>query len=339
MVQHHRSGLTLAEVMMVLVLVLLVVALVVPQVHQALAVQRRVACAGNLEKLGQACAMARMGGRSLPAPSWPVALAPLVGHDRGVFLCPEDLEPSQPRCALYLRWFCRCMLHRHWRLELAEDHAGWVYKMSRRQWVRFQSSYEPGKPYDHPGYRQDNDPTTYYYAVAAEPHHGPVRNHRDQMFLVRERETYMEIYPIRGATSVFLRLYADLGDGELTEIVEHLEKFDGELAATVPYAPWRTSYGMSSAVKRMASGSRRVLLLDYERVVARGADDGPQELDDWTDENLNEPRQYRPEGPPTFARHFARINVLYGDGAVHLRASESLDPNLSPANRQAEWNP
>ena len=82
------------------------------------------------------------------------------------------------------------------------------------------------------------------------------------------------------------------------------------------------SYGMNSVARGSPPlGADNIVCLDYQVLVAHGPTaDVP---DDWQDPEWWVPEEWR----PAFARHFGRINVLFGDGSVGLRDPDEIDPN------------
>jgi prepilin-type processing-associated H-X9-DG protein len=88
------------------------------------------------------------------------------------------------------------------------------------------------------------------------------------------------------------------------------------------------SYGMNNRAPKLVRGERRILLIDYERVVADvvNADDHSA-TNSWTDEM-----------DKVESRHGGRINVLWSDGSVTTKLPGEIDPGLLE-NLEEKWRP
>ncbi|MFW5732421.1 MAG: type II secretion system protein [Planctomycetota bacterium] len=88
------------------------------------------------------------------------------------------------------------------------------------------------------------------------------------------------------------------------------------------------SYGMNNRAPHLARGERRILLVDYERLVADVVDaDDHAATDSWTHE-MDEVR----------GRHGGRVNVLWSDGSVTTKLPGEIDPGISE-NLEQKWRP
>ncbi len=83
-----------------------------------------------------------------------------------------------------------------------------------------------------------------------------------------------------------------------------------------------SSYGMNNRVNRFSKDSTRILLVEYNKIVADVV--GPSAADVWTE-------QVAP-------RHFKTANVLFGDGHVESRTPDSIDPRNADIYNEI-WRP
>lgn len=88
------------------------------------------------------------------------------------------------------------------------------------------------------------------------------------------------------------------------------------------------SYGMNNRASKLSRSERRILLVDYEHVVADVVDtDEHSATDSWTHEMEDvEPR------------HGGRVNILWSDGSVETVLPGEIDPGLSE-NLKKKWLP
>jgi len=84
------------------------------------------------------------------------------------------------------------------------------------------------------------------------------------------------------------------------------------------------SYGMSWRVERMASSTKKILVVDYEAEICYVGADAPQLGEGWAVEKA--------------PRHLGEVNVLYGSGAVVTLDDDEIDPDID-ANDARYWDP
>ncbi|REJ70327.1 MAG: prepilin-type N-terminal cleavage/methylation domain-containing protein [Planctomycetota bacterium] len=93
-VRDRRSrspqGFTLVELLIVIAIVIILLALLIPTVGQALSSRKTTQCAGHLKELGLALKMAVDNGDTVTADAWTTALLSYVGNKNDIFRCPED---------------------------------------------------------------------------------------------------------------------------------------------------------------------------------------------------------------------------------------------------------
>lgn len=323
------AGFTLAEVLVVLAVVGLLAALAVPFFHKTYAIQRRVSCASNLEKLGQAYAARAVEAGPISVAGWQRALTGYVGKSIRLFICPDDPNVAEERhggqlyIAIY-RGSCSNPAHHHWDQPLDEALCQWTWRMSPGQFNELADAPGHGQTYSHPGYVPGPDPAQYFYAIEDQGlEGGGDRDYWDENLSVRETDVGLTVTPVRGEATYNFNLV--MGEHpDQVEIIHDMKARDGE-TFLVPRGS-QTSYGMNSVAYRTATGKRTLLLLDYESPVARGSDLASTLIDDWSETDTVAPR------------HFTKCNVLFGDGAVGFVRPDRMDP-IWAGNRQKFWNP
>jgi len=133
-------------------------------------------------------------------------------------------------------------------------------------------------------------------------------------------------------------LYFDLGSGEVTTDILNVATNEVlvSIAPGYPRQPMaagpfegslsRSTYGINIAATPMRAAPGLILVLDYERNIARPSDDcaGPK-LDPDGD------------GVPLFARHAGRANVLFDDQSVRSLHPRYIDP-VTPSVAGRYWD-
>lgn len=95
-VRHRRTGVTLVEVLVVILIMVVLAGILIPVVSRARAAGQRTTCVNNLHQIAQAFHMfANRNGGTLPDPtvtqvSWETSLLPFTTAK--VFQCPADNE-------------------------------------------------------------------------------------------------------------------------------------------------------------------------------------------------------------------------------------------------------
>ena len=132
-------------------------------------------------------------------------------------------------------------------------------------------------------------------------------------------------------------LYFDLGSGGVdSDIINTAtQEVLCTLAAGYPRKPVaagpfegslsHSSYGMNSTTNPRRAGPAKILVLDYERSIAR-----PSDL--WSRPKMDPDG----DGVPVFARHRRRLNVLFGDQSVRKVRPGDIDP-VTPSVADYYW--
>jgi type II secretory pathway pseudopilin PulG len=346
-----RRAFTLVELITVMGIIVLLVAILLPSLRGAVTAQRRVECAMHLEKIGQACATrtASMGmsmstgfrGQVAPL-GWQNALKSFVSNDKTVFTCPEDGDPA-PDPGGGLKGVCiECFSGGSFLWDVYLDQGGsnqWIWKMSRTQYLEFMKVSGEGKTtpykavYMNTGYVEDSDPyTTYFTFEDTAPNGGGDQDFYDVVLEAHYTESEIQFTVMVRASGMSFALCKK--DPDRKVLVPNMSL--GAKTST-PFFGGKTSYGLNSMSAKILPARRKLLALDYERSVAVGS-----AYDEGTDrtEHLRywDPKPQDPKAPPTFARHFGKINTLLADGSVQLISPEAINPN-DPENVREYWNP
>jgi prepilin-type N-terminal cleavage/methylation domain-containing protein/prepilin-type processing-associated H-X9-DG protein len=340
-----RSGFTLVELMVVVALVGLLVAIILPYFAGAFGVARATICAGHLEKIGQAYATRMAGVAVVPgakvyglaATGWQGALRTFMSDDASAFVCPEDPDPAPDPAAgvkgIYI------LIQGIGKIYL--DQGGlneWMWKMSGTQYQQYLAVAGEGKTCTYKsvykGYVEDSDPYTWYFTF------------EDCMFSGGGDQDYYDVVPKVHYTdttidfTVMIRASAcsfSLVQEEPTYKVLMPDMAKGT-TASIPFFGGKSSYGMNSVSASIPLWCNKLLALDYDRTVAAGSvyddnsNDRTDQLQNWDGYPDN------PGGPPKFARHSRRCNVLFADGTVRLMGVGAVNPNSSDVRAQF-WDP
>jgi prepilin-type processing-associated H-X9-DG protein len=342
-----RRAFTLVELITVMGIIVLLVAILLPSLRGAVTAQRRVECAMHLEKIGQACAtrIASMGAglRGQVAPlGWQNALRTFVSDDKSVFICPEDGNPA-PDPGGGLKGICIEVFVNgapFWDVYLDQGGSNeWIWKMSRTQYLAFMQVSGEGKttPYKavylSTGYVEDSDPyTTYFTFEDTMPWGGGDQDFYDVVLEAHYTESEIQFTVMVRASGASFALCKK--DPDRKVLIPNLSL--GAKAST-PFYGGKTSYGINSMSAKILSARRKLLAMDYERSIAVGSpyDEGTNRA-----ENLHywDPKPPDLKAPPTFARHFGKINTLFADGSVQLMSPGAINPN-DPENTREYWDP
>lgn len=353
MSRPRPSGFSLAELLMVIAVVALLAGILVPFFQKAIHVQRRVACANNLEKLGQGYATRSTERGALDAGSWQSALQPYVSDNVEVFHCPEDEHPvpAEPMKRVFIEVFVGPVtnpaVHR-WDVYLDEiEESRWTWKLSGTQYKEYLAAGSGERvycpyiaTYERTGYVPDGDPDTWYFVFEDQGFRtgssaGGDKDFYDINLKVHYTRNTVEftVLFLAGATGYNFNLC--VMDPDRKVLIPDFKQTRG--TATLPFSRGTTSYGMNSMSPEIMAGRQKLLILDYEEAVAIGSafDESVyrgEHLRFWDgDPNV-------PGAPPTFARHFGQVNVLSADGAVKLKYLDEVNPNNVWARRK-HWDP
>jgi len=342
---HVRRGFTLTELMVIIGIVGLMVATVLPYFERIYAIQRKVACANNLEKIGQAYATRGTGGTKLAAFGWPQSLMSYVSGEGSVFICPEDdelaVDPLQTLKQVYIEVFTGAVndyTTNEWNVPLDEGaESQWIWRLSQEQFEEFEAAPGHGKSYNYQGYVPGADPSTYWFVFEDQgwKPSGGDKDYWDLNLKIHYGLDGIEITTMPLPVGYNFNLC--MGEGEeKVKLIEDV-KHQASVTITLPGGTESGSYGINSVSLQISPGTNKLLVLDYERTYAKGSDYESEELDDWWG---GEPEVFplKDNGLPSFARHFDKVNVLFANGAVRLMDPGEIDIDKAEARRRY-WNP
>jgi prepilin-type N-terminal cleavage/methylation domain-containing protein/prepilin-type processing-associated H-X9-DG protein len=353
---HARRGFTLTELMVVIGILGLIVATVLPYFERVYAIQRKVACANNLEKIGQAFgtwgahgAITHGGRRSdVSTIFWQKDLLNYLSGEGSVYSCPDSREQMgmaetarQKLKDVYIEVFQGSALDYNtwlWDVPLDEEFASeWVWRLSDEQFVEMSNTPGHGQNYDYQGYQEGADPTTYWFVFEDQGAlGGGDRDYYDIFVKIHVTETQIELTPKEGAAGFNFALCIGRGD-EKEYLSRDMKSDNGKPLTLSGGGLGRTDYGLNSVVNLLRPGSKKLLVLDYEVLTARGSDfDDPHE---WLEDELTFPTKIvSGRKIPVFFRHFDKANVLFYDGSVKLMGFDEITIYDDEA-RERYWNP
>jgi len=93
--QKSRRGFTLVELLVVIAIVIILLALLIPSVSNAIAAQRQSECFNNQKQIFVGMDRAMKDGVEIRSNDWVEKIAEYVGSGDGVFFCPDDLDTDQ----------------------------------------------------------------------------------------------------------------------------------------------------------------------------------------------------------------------------------------------------
>jgi hypothetical protein len=344
--------------MVVVGLIGLLVAFLTPFVTGAYDVQRRIYCANNLEKLGQAYAARLSEGSVTTAAGWTAGLTPYVGGNTRVFYCPKDPNPQVDNGEALSNVFLECYANGGlndatkvtWRVYFNEggitshDYAPWVWKLSSAQYANrsaLVAQFKTQVPRRGIPYVSDGNPNTWYIVWEDQGWRGGGdENFNDLNCKVEFANDQVFITPQQGGASYNFTL-AMTNDGQRTVLMDNMKSYwNLRTKIGVMAGGCSSSYGINSVVDKLMPMYRKALLMDFNHNIALGSAyeenftmaDQQDQLNAWQGDPSH------PSQPVVWARHFKQINTLFADGSVVLTAPQQINPNFLNA-RTKYWDP
>jgi len=352
-----RRGFTLPELMVVIAIIALLAAIILPFFERAIAVQRKVACANHLEKIGQAFGTRSAQGATVGARrseiaivTWDKDLLGFLSGNTEVFTCPQDYKDSaqvgevakeklkevyievfQGAAGDYSKWL--------WDVPLDEDYSSeWVWRLSEEQFEVFSSTPGHGQNYSYAGYQEGEDPSTYWFVFEDQGAlGGGDRDYYDILLKIHVTDTQIEVSPSPGDAGFNFTLCMGRGAEKEYLLTDMKSAANAGETAIISGGLGTSSYGINSVVNDLQMGTKKILVLDYELKVARGSDyDDPHA---WLeDESMFPVNIVRGKRVPQFFRHFDKAHVLFTDGSVKAKAFDDITIYEDEV-RQRYWNP
>jgi prepilin-type N-terminal cleavage/methylation domain-containing protein/prepilin-type processing-associated H-X9-DG protein len=351
---RKKRGFTLVELMVIIAVIALLMAITLPSLQRVFALQRKVACAGNLGRLGQAYGtsladrkIAGHQGVGLGTREWQQKLLPYVGNVKETFHCPEDDAHGLGKKATLSQYYMDIYRGGHYdgSVCLDEDESSeWVWKLSETQFRQFERAvqqYGPhGYAYKHPGYIPDDNPDLYYFSFEDMAWTGSAdKDYWDVMFRVEVVNGFdLKVTIILGVTGYRHDLYIGApGQPDRQLLFQNCKEQAGK--SIIVKGEGASSYGMNSVADRLLPGLRgKLLIMDFERVVAAGSpfDETGERASQLQEQWLPDPNH--PSGSLRFARHLGRCNAVFTDGAVKAVYTDDVHPDDPEACKQY-WDP
>ncbi len=320
--QRGHRAFTLVELLVVIAIIALLIALFAPNLTAALRYARTVQCANNLKRIGEAVMSHRaaLGGdwdKRLLAGTWPEALVDYAGGETGIFICPEDADPTGGGMTENFPVQMAISPNHTWAgishyCDLVPGPL--VRKISVQQHAAYwQVGYAGGPPppatYDGP----EGPPVTYFLMFEDVQGGGDMDINDCQVMIELDANGAPTFHPADTPWSGYKMYFVWAADHtNALDSDQPLAIYPGEARSVTVFGAL-VSYGMNEDVAKLAGGTRKILAVDYEQVVANSSHD---QWSDWHDE----------DNVPVFARHGQKMNVLHMDGSVKLRRPDEIDP-------------
>ncbi|MHC4176289.1 MAG: prepilin-type N-terminal cleavage/methylation domain-containing protein [Planctomycetota bacterium] len=289
--QTSRLGFSLIELLVVMAIIGILTVLVFPAVQAAREAARQAQCANNLHQFGIAVnRRASQLSRPLPAEEWTTQLILHVENKTDVYLCPNGEDPKT--------------------VTTEPDMCGYS--------VRTSSGYAIPFDPDHPRcHKVAESSTTYTYWF--EDWHD--YDWDLSVRVTRLADGSIELQTHFHTFTVFQHTVLD-PTGSPVPGLENIPHPQSRRAVIEGVGGIPTDYGMNAHSAAFVGESHKVLMLDYNKVVADVV--GPDATDVW-------PEDVAP-------RHAGTVNVLFADGHVEGMLPDSIDPTNTRLH-DLHWNP
>jgi len=309
-----RNGFTLLELLVVIAIIIMLVALLAPDLRGMRQVAMTVKCANNLKRIGEA-AHGRLNkgtqrAEVLSAYTWAQQISEYLGGDE-CLICPEsgkragDTAPRRPISDFIT-------LNASIVFDIKETPK--MFKVSDAQYralgVGECTGIQP-PPYD------DDGSGIVWWGWED----GGDMDYQDALLKVTERSDGMSEVFCWGCTAgrPWINYVPGFRGGGVAVSDGEMNSYYGGVGKTLILptgGAGASSYAMNAAAVDLR-GKGRILALDYVWTIARS------DRDDWSDDADFDTDN---DGVLDFARHRGRLNVLLIDGSVQLKRPEEIDP-------------
>ena len=306
-----RHGFTLVELLVVITIIGILISLLLPAVQSARETARSTQCRNNLRNIGIAYHQRKQvegTASGLEAPnSWIGLLLPYMENSTAMLQCPNDFRDLEEDSKLDLEDFELYVKNNGISIPFI---AGPRFRISPRP--EYWDS-QPSDPTWGPGSWDGvlpREPDSYY----VEFEDSTDFDFTDCVCAVKPQSngTLWIKFVVKQASYNF-----SLRDSQGNVLVEDFTK-----GAVFEADNGFASYGVNAAVPSFIDDGNKILMVEYERVVADVV--GLTSQDIWHEE--------------VAARHQGTLNVLYGDGHVESTVPTAINPTVTAIHNEL-WNP
>ncbi len=337
--RRRRIAFTLIELLVVIGIIAMLVAILAPSLTNTLRHAKTVKCGSNLRRIAEAVANLRTSepNTQLFAGAWQGLLSKYLDENFDIYVCPEfagDDDEATTTALTELVYFRVQRGSSLFQVELDEN--AYMVKLNEAQynqargmgWFGNHNSGGPD-PCGHGANHFDRvrdqwpyaDDGTGIYWLCMEDYGGD-QDFKDVMTRVvdnRDGTTTLEM--ISGFTGHTNTLRWKSDDSEIAYIGSNTHT---AIEIVLPTGEVKNSYGMNFNVQDIIHDGSKVLVMDYDWIVAKTTHD-------WA-------REESSPGVPTFARHMGKMNVLFAGEEVRLLNPEDVNP-ADAFNQNALWLP
>jgi prepilin-type N-terminal cleavage/methylation domain-containing protein/prepilin-type processing-associated H-X9-DG protein len=346
------QGFTLTELLVVVAVLAMLLAIVAPIVRKGMSVGRRIKCASNLKRIGQAYHLCvnddeqnTLDDDPISPDMWTQTLQPYLKDDGdAVTLCPEDKDPAygnidvslqiwvqQPRPGMPTEYAIELFnMYPYWLEDGCPDPGPGVWKLNNEMYSEFNSKFVGTQFYAPswlPQYSPGSDPDSWWLVVEeGRSDGGGAGSDMDYNDLL----IHVTRQPDGTLQATFERTWFWVDYGLIMPDGELIGGEGNSLGASIPGpitlpASNKASYGMNWQAPEIGRGLGKVLMLDYERQAVKVG--GSVALhEDW--DLTVAPRH----------KNGTQVNASFLDGSVTAHTPDEIDPDII-ANDERFWSP